>query len=59
MLVMHIFKGFFHKYNVQNNCFYLLFYCNIIDVFTVTFNLFNASLWEKSIKKKNLTDPNF
>ncbi len=31
--------------------------CNIIDVFTVTLDQFNASLVNKGIIKKKLTDP--
>ncbi len=31
--------------------------CNIINIFTVTFDQFNAFLLNKSIRKKNLTKP--
>ncbi len=34
-------------------------FCNIINVFTLTFYQFNASLLNKSINKKNLIDPEF
>ncbi len=32
--------------------------CNIIDVFTVTLDQFNASLVKKGLIKKNLLTPN-
>ncbi len=46
----------------MNSIYLKCFFCNIIDVFTVSFDQFNASLLELKYfflkkKKKNLTDP--
>ncbi len=41
------------EYNVQKNIF-----CNIINVFTVTFDQFNVSLLNKSINFLTLLTPN-
>ncbi len=45
----YIFSGFF-EYKVQKNSVYLKYdFCNIINVFTVTFDWLNASLLNKII----------
>ncbi len=49
-------SGFFDEYNVQKYCLKLDLFCDIINVFTVTFDHFNASLANTNINyfiKKN------
>jgi len=45
-----------HFFKVQKKSIYLEIFCNIINIFNVTFDQFIESLWNKSInlfKKKN------
>ncbi len=57
-------SGLFDEYKVQTNSIYLKSKPNIINVFTVIFDAFNASLLKKSInffffKTKNKNYKNF
>ncbi len=43
----------FNEFNIQNNSIYMKqIFCNIINVFTVTFDKLNVSLWKKINKIK-------
>ncbi len=49
------FSIFLNELNIQNNSIFMKqIFCNIINVFTVTFDKFNVSLWKKKKKKKKL-----
>ncbi len=44
VLFLSYFFFFFYKLNLQKNCIYLnRYFCNIINVFTVTFDQFHVS----------------
>ncbi len=55
------FSGFFEESLKEQHLFEIKLFCNIINVFTVTYDLFNESLLNKvliSFQKKDPT-PNF